>query len=295
MRRPATTILFSALWVSLLAPALLAAAPVAARGELAYVEANTELDSGRPRSYAYNLVDGKPATTWCSSSDAREHTIVFGFTKATKVTHFGVIAGALKGDGLNPKKPTVRRIAISDGETRRELTLKNSAELQVVGLDPPATASRLIIDILDTKAGTDPTSPLCIAEISVMSGKRALTGDAVAKHVRSLNTPSRRLLHSWVDELAAPEATLRFSLNGTFTYVFDPLMEGKPARVKGTWRAGHKSVTLEVRGKRYVLKTRRSRIDDGDGNQTVELSLSGKKAPHESMLRSFRAAPARYE
>lgn len=291
--RPATPRTSSLLFLAL---AGLVSAPThaaASGGAVAYAEAGSELDNGRPRSYVYNAVDGKPSTQWCSSPRKTKETLVVGFTKPTKVTHFGMIAGALKKDALDPKRHRIKRVAVSDGTTRRELVLKNSPDLQEVELKPPSTTTRLVIDILEVEPGSDPLSPVCVAELSLLSGKRSLTGDEVAKRVRGLSTPARRMLHSWVDEVSAPESTLTFAVDGTFQYVFEPLLEGEPVTLKGKWFAGHRKLTLDVRGKKYNLKTKLSRIDDGDG-QTTELVLVGK-APHDSLNRSFRPAPPRYE
>jgi hypothetical protein len=119
-----------------------------------------------------------------------------------------------------------------------------------------------------------------------------MTGASVAGKLRALNTPSKRLLHEWLDDPSAPTRTLRFDVDGTFSYRFEPLLEGKPARVRGKWVASGGSVTLEVGGKSFRLSSQITRVDEGDG-QTVELTLGGDP-PHPSMAFSYRPAPMRF-
>jgi hypothetical protein len=118
-----------------------------------------------------------------------------------------------------------------------------------------------------------------------------MTGANVAAKVRALNTPSKRLLHEWLDDVSAPSRTLLFNIDGTFMYRFEPLLEGKPARVRGKWTATHNAVTLTIGEKSYRVESRLTKIDDGD-EHTVEMVLSGDP-PHPSMAGTFRPAPAR--
>lgn len=271
----------------------LAAGPALADA-LAYVEASSELDGGRPASYAYNLVDGKETTTWCSRKEPAGEELVFGFLDAVQVTEIGIVVGALKKDGLDKRRQRVKELRLSDGKTERVIRFKDEPGLQLVRLDPPPKGRRLIAEIKSTYPADAEDAPVCVGELQLKRGSRSLTSsDALGKKVRALNTPSRRLLHMWIDEPSAAERTLVFALDGTFRYQYEPLLDGKPVRLKGRWTAGHRSITLEVRGKKHTLKTQLSRIDDGE-QQTEQLTLVGD-APHPSLLVDFRPAPSRYE
>lgn len=262
--------------------------------EVAYVEVSSELDDGKPATYVYNLLDGRDTTVWCSKRGPTKETIVFGFEKPQKVTHIDIVVAAKKGEGIDTSKQRARTLWVSDGEVRREIPVKDLGDVQELKLDPAIQAQRIIIDI-PAMRGVDGNTdaPLCIADITLKNGSRTYSGEETAKKVRALPTPARRLLHSWVDDVGAPERTLVFSLDGTFHYAFEPLMEGKPVKLSGKWSTAGREIAFETRGKKTTMKTRLTKIDDG-GKGSTELMLEGD-GPHESMNAAFRIAPARLE
>ena len=270
-----------------------AAGAARAASPLAYVEAAHELDDGRPATSAYNLVDGKPATAWCSKGRPHREEIIFGFKSKQKVTHISVIVGAMRGKELDKRRARPRVLAVTDGSIRREIEIKDTAEPQLIELEPAATANRLLVTVLETRAGATPDAPVCMRELQLRKANRVLTGPEVGKALRGLSTPARRLLHSWVDEPAAPERTLLFSLDGTFTFTYEPLMDGKPVRLKGKWRATKKTVTFEVRGKKTRMKSLLTKLDDGEGQIVTQLRLSGD-GPSEAMNFEYQPAPMHY-
>lgn len=267
------------------------AAPGARAQSLAYIEASAELDDGKPASFAYNLVDGKETTAWCGKPNPSGERLVFGFTKPATVSEIGFVVGAVKSGKLDTRRHRAREVMISDGRVERTLPLKDSHELQKVKLDPPAKGRMIVVEVRETYAG-EPGTPVCIGEIH-MKGGRNYTGGDLARQVRSLPTPARRMLHSWVDAVDAPERSLLFSLDGTFSYDYTPLMEGKPVRLRGKWKASHRAVTLEIGSKSYHLKKVLSKID-GDEGLSEQLTLSGE-GPHSSLNHAFVIAPPTME
>jgi hypothetical protein len=139
--------------------------------------------------------------------------------------------------------------------------------------------------------GSSPEAPLCVAEVVLRHKDNAMTGAQIATKVRALNTPQRRLLHEWLDDVSAPQRTLLFNLDGTFSYRYEPLLEGKPAKVRGKWSAVDRSITFEGGGKTWRAESRLTKVDEGDVH-TVELVISGD-VPHPSMAATYRPAPAR--
>jgi len=276
-----------------LAIALAASAPLLAE-EIAYVEASTELDDGKPATYAYNLVDGRDTTVWCSKGAPGKETVVFGFDKPQKVTHVAIVVAPKKGEGIDTSRQRPKMLWVIDGELRREIPVKDIGDVQELKLDPPINAQRIIVDFPALRpAEGKADAPLCVADITLKNGSRAYMGEETAKKVRSLPTPARKLLHSWVDDVAAPERTLVFSLDGTFLYTYEPLMEGKPVKIAGKWSTAGREIQFEARGKKTSMKMRVTKIDDGDKGNT-ELMLEGE-GPHESMNAALRIAPARLE
>lgn len=255
---------------------------------LAFVEASSELDDGRPRSYAYNLIDGKDTTAWCSKPSPSSSRLVFGFNKRATVTEIGIVVGAIKGGKLDKRRMRAKELVVSDGQVERTLPLTDTPGMQKIKLNPPATARMLVVEIRDFYAG-DSGTPLCIGEIH-LKGKRVYTHSKIASEVRALPTPARRMLHAWVDDPGAPERSLVLSLNGNFYYEYRPLMEGKPVKIVGKWKANHRNLTLEWRGKKYKLRKRLTETE-GDFGASQQLSLQGD-APHSSMNTDLQIAPA---
>lgn len=268
------------------------ALPSAAWAEdIAFVEASSELDDGKPATNAYNAVDGKDTTAWCTKKDdATGAVLSFGFDQAVTVTHIGLVVGAIKGTELDRTTKRARIVYVADVEHRVEAKFKDDATMQILELKPPAKGKRIVVEFPGAYDGA-PDAPLCIGEVLLRHGGTPMTGASVAAKVRALNTPSKRLLHEWLDDVSAPARTLLFNIDGTFTYRFEPLLEGKPAKLRGKWTATNGAVTLTIGEKSWRVETRVTKVDDGD-EHTVELVLSGDP-PHPSMAGTFRPAPAR--
>lgn len=269
-----------------------AAAPAAATS-LAYVESSSELDDGAPATYGYNLVDGNENTAWCSrpGPGSASPEFVFGFAQPVTLKEVGLIAGAIKSGALDKERARARQVALSDGRVEVTLPLRDTAELQHLKLATPVKGRMFVLRIQDTYAG-GPGSPTCMAEVQ-LRGAQAYTGGTIGGQVRALPIPARRLLHAWVDEVSAPERSLVLAVDGTFAYDFTPLIEGKPAKLRGRWRANQRTLTLEVGGKSYAMRKVLSEIETEDA-RGEQLTLSGE-GPHPSLNASFVIAPPVFE
>jgi hypothetical protein len=265
-----------------------AGAPRAHAG-VAFVESTSELDDGKPRTSMWNAADDNDGTMWCAQKGAaRKEAVSFTFDETVTVTHVGVMLPRA-GEGVDKSVRRPKVVMVADVEHRVEVQLRDNPTLQVLELAQAARGRRVVVEVLDTFPGATDDAPLCIATVSLRDKTRELTGEVAAK-ARGLNTPSRRLLHEWHDDLSAPSRTLLFNADGTFAYVFAPLLdEGKPVKLKGKWLADGDSVVLDVRGKSFLLKTRLTKVASSDGS-TVELSLSGD-APDASMSVTYHPAP----
>ena len=268
--------------------ALVPALPVHA-DDVAFVEATSELDEGKPATQAYNAVDGNRGSAWCASKSDDKPALAFGFDAPTLVTHIGIVVGAVKSDAIDKDNKRARIIVVNDGQVRREIRLKDDATLQSFELNPPAKGNRVVVEFPYTYAGKEPDAPLCVAEVQLRTHANVLVGTQMAAKLRALNTPSKRLLHEWVDDVSAPTRTLLFNADGSFTYSFVPLMEGKPVKLKGRWTAIDHALTLDVNGKTFHIQTRLTNVDDG-GQHAVELAVEGE-SPDASMIGQYRPAP----
>jgi len=257
----------------------------------AFIESTSELDDGKPATSMWNVVDDNLGSVWCSSKGEGKQALNFTFEESVTVTHIGLLFPHAKADATAVDKTNKRpkMVFVADTEHRVEAKFKDSTELQILELTPPARGRRVVVEFDEAWAGASADAPYCVAEVVLKSKNKELTSELATK-ARAMNTPSRKLLHQWHDDLSAPTRTLIFNVDGTFRYTFVPLLDDlKPAKLRGRWSSGGNSVTLEVNGKSYTLQTRLTKIDDGDAPHT-ELSLSGD-APHPSMIETFKPAP----
>lgn len=276
---------------SLVASAALCFAALPAKaGAPAFIEATSELDGGKPATSMWNAVDNNVGTIWCSEKQVSgKQAINFTFEESVSVTHIGLLFPRGKDGGVDRANKRPKIVSVADVGHRVEAKFKDSLEMQILELTPPTKGRRIVVEFDEFWAGATDDAPLCVAEIVLKSKTRELTGE-IAQKVRGINTSGRRLLHQWHDDLSAPTSSLLFSMDGTFTYGFTPLMDDqKPLKLKGRWSAGGNTLTLEVKGKSFSLETRLTMVDDA-GAKYPELSLAGV-APHPSMIATFKPAP----
>ena len=275
---------------SLAVAVVIALAPAVRASSPAFIEATSELDGGKPATSMWNAVDANTGTVWCTQKQSSgKQAINFTFDDAVTVTHIGLLAPHAKDGSVDKVNKRAKIVYVADVGHRVEAKFKDTAEMQVLELTPPAKGRRVVVEFDESWAGAADDAPLCVAEIVLKSKAKELTSDLGHK-ARGMNAPARKLLHQWHDDLSAPTRTLLFNVDGTFQYRFTPLLDDqKPAKLKGKWSAGGSSVTLDTGGKSFTLKTRLTTIDDGDDPHT-ELALSGE-APHPSMIESFKPAP----
>jgi hypothetical protein len=263
-------------------PSLRAMAP-------AFIEATSERDDGKPASSMWNAVDGNQGTIWCSQrSPAGKEALNFTFKEPVIVTHLELVLPAKDGvTDTEHKRPRV--VYVADAQHRVEARFKDVASEQRLELTPPATGTRVVIEFEDSWPARDADAPLCVAEVGLIVKGKRLT-DGLGAKVRSLNTPARRLLHQWHDDVSAPSRTLTFDVDGTFTYRFEDLLgEQKPVALRGRWSATAGALTLETGGKTYRLQTRLTAIESA-GRSTTLLTIAGS-APDPSLAADFTPAP----
>ncbi len=255
----------------------------------AFIEATSERDDGKPQTSMWNAVDGNPGTMWCSqASPDQKEALNFTFEEPVVITHLGLTFVGKDGaaDKTN-KRPRI--VYVADVEHRVEAKFKDTSDNQVLELTPPAKGTRVVVEFEDAYAGATDDAPVCVAEVT-LKGKGKDVTDGLGAKARAINSPGRKLLHQWHDDISAPSRTLIFNVDGTFIYRFEDLMgEEKPVKLSGKWSAGAGSVTLDVGGKSYKLNTRLTAVD-GPKRDTWLLTLSGN-APHPSMVNDFNPAP----
>lgn len=245
--------------------AVLLLAPGVSAQDVAYVEWTSDGSEGKPGAWGYNAFDGREGTAWCSAGDGVGETLTVGFIGKQKVSEIGVIVGALSKGQLDKGRARLRQLTVSDGRTKLTLSFRDTPDLQFVKFKPQLDSEKMTFQVADVFHGAERGAPICISEIRLKRGSSEITGVSVGQRVRSLTTPKQRLLHLWVDQPGAPERYLVFSMDGTFRWVYAPILEGKGTRIFGEWYVNGSQLTLKSRaGTSGHYKIRHQRVDDGD-------------------------------
>lgn len=248
-------------------------------GTLAYLFTTSTEQEDSVASWGFNALDGKPGTAWCSGPDGVGQKMVVGFARQERITHVGVVVGAVKAGKLDKTHARVRELELTDGQEKRSLILRDDVEQQETQLEPPMNVRQLVITVKDIHAGADAHSPVCLAELSFRDGTTPLTGEVVVKQLKGLSKPRLRVAGPWLDEPSAPERYLTLSLDGSFSWRHEPLMEGERSSLHGTWDVSGSKLVLKPRtGKPITLRVALNRVE-GRGGSFSQLELTGKDAP----------------
>jgi len=258
----------AALLAALLLPvAGSAAADKAAPGVLAYLHTSSNENGDAPSTWGFNAVDGKPTTAWCTGGDPVGQVLILGFSKTETLTHISVVVGALSGDGLDKSHARVRELELNDGREKRNITLADDAQPQELALSPPMNVRQLALVIREVYPSEGKPSA-CLADVTLRNGAATLTGEGMARQVRGIPRNKLVLTGPWLDEPSAPERYLTFSLDGTFSWTFAPLMEGEPITVKGEWDLVGNKLHLKPKGasKPVLMRVEREKVAGRKGN-----------------------------
>jgi hypothetical protein len=236
-------------------------------GPLAYLHTSGNENGDAPSTWGFNAVDGKPTTAWCTTSEPVGQTLILGFARQETLTHISVVVGALSGDGLDKTHARVRELELNDGREKRNITLADQAGPQELTLSPPMAVWKLALVIREVYPGEGKTSA-CLADVTLRNGPTVVTGDVMARQVRGVPRNKLMLTGPWLDEPSAPERFLTLSLDGTFSWVFEPLMDGERTTIKGEWDLLGNKLQLKPKGaaKAVVMRVERETVAGRKGN-----------------------------
>lgn len=289
-------------WLGWLALGLAAAAAPAAADKdsgkdkdkgpsvLAYLHSTSNENGEAPSTWGFNAVDGKPTTAWCTGGEEpKGQMIILGFAKQETITHIAVIPGAMgSGDALDKGRARVSELEINNGQEKRNIVLQDDAKPQELELHPPMQARQLALVIKDVRPAEGGKHAACLAEVMLRNGANQLTGDVVARQVRGVARNKLALTGPWVDEPSAPERYLTLAMDGTFTWVYEPLMEGNPATLKGEWDLANGRLMLKPKGapKPVALRLEREKVAGRKGT-VDQLTLDGDGG-HEKLAGNYQ-------
>ena len=210
-------------------------AGTASAENLAYVRASSQLSRAKsPAAYhPINLLDDDPKTTWCEGIDGMgegEEIRIF-FKKPQKIDR--LVIGPATTTGRR-----VRLVKITDGTN----TLRIPVDGQYVeqSFRPPMRGSKFAITIVEVGEANEGAAlggdVACLADIMLFYKQKAFGGRAAPSSLR-YDKKRDRILGRWAGEpLGAPEKFITFALDGSWSWLYEPLMGGRKKRLSGEYR-----------------------------------------------------------
>jgi hypothetical protein len=256
----------------------LAAATAHATPSVGWVRASGQLDAATPGRYSpLNLLDGLPATVWCSrNADALSETLAFGFAEAVTLTRLDITTGNAASEETFHAFSRVRKLLLRGPDATATLTLEDKLGPQTVQLAKPLRGKAFTLEVLDTTSAEDPLAPACLADVLPFSGTTALAGAGLRKRLGY--QPGRtEVLGLWYGgPEGAPDRTLTFFLDGSWR-VQPEGRGGKGRPLSGKWWTKAGEVWLSIPGMGKVeARPRLSAQKDASGKPMLALTLEGQ-------------------
>ncbi len=269
---------------------LLAAAAANAAPSVGWVRASGQLDASTPSRYSpLNLLDGLPATAWCSrDADALKETLAFGFAEPVTLTRLEVTTGNAASEQAFHAYSRVRKLLLRGPEATATVTLEDRLGPQSVLLEKPLKGRAFTLEVLDSFSAEDPLAPVCLADLLPFAGATPLAGAVLRKQLGT--QPGRtEVLGLWYGGPdGAPDRTLAFFLDGTWRSLPEGSSgHGKPLAGKWWTKAGEVWLTLPGAGK-VEARPRVVAQKDAAGKPLVTLVLDGAVGPLKQPYRDRR-------
>lgn len=197
---------------------------------LAYVRATSFAPhTDESKYHPLNLADDDPTTVWCEGNDGRGEgeEVTYFFKRPQRIDRV-IITPSPHSD------PAIQSIRFSDGY--RSVDLNVGDVVVEKSFAPPMQGKEYTITITRVAPGT--TGPLrsCLADVMLYWKKRPFGGRTPPSALR-YNRYQDRLLGVWNGgPMGAPEKTLTFALDGTWSWTYSPLMGGKSRKMSGEYR-----------------------------------------------------------
>jgi hypothetical protein len=226
----------SSRFIVMLAAALLfLAARPAAADPLAYVRTSSQKDrAGAPSQFhPLNLLDEDPATVWCedASGMGEKEEVRFYFKGRTRIDRIVVTPAVTTGR-------LVQEIRLSDETNNVKVVLGDTAIDQM--LSKPLVGTTIVLTI-QRVGGPNKQSQLgadtaCLADV-LLYERNLLFGGKIEPAKLRYDPMREKVLGRWAGEpFGAPEKHILFSLDGTWEWNYEGIIDGKKERLGGEYR-----------------------------------------------------------
>lgn len=202
---------------------------------LAYVRTSSQKDRATAPSqyHALNLLDEDPATIWCedASGMGEKEEVRFYFKGRTRIDRI-VIAPAVASGRV------IQEIRLSDETNNVRVTLGDSKVDQQ--LSKPLVGTNIILTIQKVgpanKTSTLGPDTACLADV-LLYERNELFGGKLTQEKLKYDPMREKILGRWAGEpFGAPEKYITFSLDGTWEWSFEGLVDQKKEKLTGEYR-----------------------------------------------------------
>jgi len=235
-------------------------------------------------------VDGNGGSLWCSKPNPTNEKIRVSFTKAVTITEVKVRFAVASDGTVDESRIRPKFIGISDSQGTREVRLRNQSKPQIVKLNPVIRSNWIVVAFPVLRAASGDKPSLCLDDLIIRSKSGDLIGPKVLNAFQELSKSEKSILGTWVDEPSAPERVVDIRLDGSFTFAYSPLLDGKPVSHKGKWSMAKDKLSLQVRKKKYDLNARITRVDNGK-TQMQQLSIIANDKNQQYFEASYTQEP----
>ena len=274
--------------------AVLLALPAAA-GPIGYAQATGYFKKdSRPTLYQpLNLLDGRDATAWCSTtSDPLGELLSFGFKGPTRIDEIKVTTGNNFDENTFQTFSRAKKLSIKGAKGSQAFTIGDQRGPQTITFNPPIEGSRFTIEVLDHYSADDLDQPVCVTDVIFVSEGKPLDGSWLTTKLK-FDKNHAPLLGSWFAGFeGTPDRFLAFYFDGTFRYSYEPYDTNnkKEKVIEGTYEASATKLTLEIPGTKGKLSLKYSRDENKKGSKgEYTLALEGEVP--EDLKGVFRSAP----
>ena len=210
---------------------------------LAYITASSEQrDPAHPGHFKpINLLDNDPATLWCEAAagTGEGQEIHLSFKTPQTVDHVKVTRAAVGHQ--------VMEVRLSNGSQTVQVPVGTSEADSTVELETPLSGKEFTF-VLGTvqESGQAAKQPTCLADITLLHGTHPLY--EASQSGNSDDRTKNRLLGTWnASPLGAPESVLTFNLDGTWTWLHEPLLEGERRVLEGTYQVHQGQLRMRLK------------------------------------------------
>lgn len=281
--------------LALLSGAALGAPPP--RSGIGYAQATGYYkQESRPTLYQpLNLLDGRDPTAWCSpTSDPLGEFITVGFNGPVRVDELHISTGNNFDEHTWSTFARAKKLVIKSGKQSQTVELEDARGPQTVTLKTPMTGARFQLEVLDQYPAEEPDQPVCLTDLVFVSDGKPLNGPWLTTRLKYDRGQSSVMGTWYAGYPGTPDRFLSFNFGGGLRYSFEPYdaTRATPKVVEGTYDVSGARLTLDLAGRRTVLKVTKTPVEgagEGSTGKVMQLTLEGDVP--EDLKGPWRSAP----